>query len=144
MSLAGLPPLSGFFAKLSLVQAGLAVNHFGIVAVALFVSLLTLYSMTKIWTLGFWKPDPETEEVVAPNGATSGESSAPKAAEVGIVVSPSAERQWALWYLPIILLALVMLAISFGAGATIPLALEAGQQLMNPAGYIQAVFGSGQ
>jgi multicomponent Na+:H+ antiporter subunit D len=62
LSLAGLPPLSGFFAKLSLLQAGLAVNQFWLVGVALFVSLLTLYSMTKIWTLGFWKPAPAEEE----------------------------------------------------------------------------------
>ena len=56
LSLAGLPPLSGFFAKLSLVQAGLELKQYVIVAVALGVSLLTLFSMIKIWTEAFWKP----------------------------------------------------------------------------------------
>jgi multicomponent Na+:H+ antiporter subunit D len=53
-SLAGLPPFSGFVAKLALVQEGLNLNHGGIVAVSLLVSLLTLFSMTKIWGGAFW------------------------------------------------------------------------------------------
>jgi len=58
LSLAGLPPFSGFVAKLALVQEGLNLNHGGIVAVSLLVSLLTLFSMTKIWGGAFWgKPE---------------------------------------------------------------------------------------
>jgi multicomponent Na+:H+ antiporter subunit D len=53
-SLAGLPPFSGFVAKLALVQEGLNLQHGGIVAVSLLVSLLTLFSMTKIWGGAFW------------------------------------------------------------------------------------------
>ena len=57
-SLAGLPPFSGFVAKLALVQEGLNLRHGGIVAVSLLVSLLTLFSMTKIWGGAFWgRPD---------------------------------------------------------------------------------------
>ena len=56
LSLAGVPPLSGFFAKLALLQAGLATEQYAIVAAALGVSLLTLISMTKIWSEAFWKP----------------------------------------------------------------------------------------
>lgn len=61
-SLAGFPPFSGFFAKLALVQAGLAADKFLIVGVALGVSLLTLFSMTKIWNMAFWKPDPQDKK----------------------------------------------------------------------------------
>jgi multicomponent Na+:H+ antiporter subunit D len=53
-SLAGMPPFSGFVAKLALVQEGLNVQNGGIVAVSLFVSLLTLFSMMKIWGSAFW------------------------------------------------------------------------------------------
>ncbi|MGD9792092.1 MAG: Na+/H+ antiporter subunit D [Acidimicrobiia bacterium] len=53
-SLAGLPPFSGFFAKLALVRAGIDADQYAIVAVSLVVSLLTLFSMTKIWTNAFW------------------------------------------------------------------------------------------
>jgi multicomponent Na+:H+ antiporter subunit D len=53
-SLAGLPPFSGFVAKLLLVQEGLNTNHGVVVAVSLLVSLLTLFSMAKIWGGAFW------------------------------------------------------------------------------------------
>ncbi len=59
MSLAGVPPLSGFFAKLTLIQGGLEAERYAIVVAALVVSLLTLFSMTKIWAEAFWKPAPE-------------------------------------------------------------------------------------
>jgi multicomponent Na+:H+ antiporter subunit D len=54
LSLAGLPPFSGFLAKFALVRAGLDAGAYVIVAVALLASLLTLVSMTKIWTGVFW------------------------------------------------------------------------------------------
>ncbi|CAN5921580.1 Na+/H+ antiporter subunit D [soil metagenome] len=63
-SLAGLPPFSGFVAKLALVQEGLALQHGGIVAVSLLVSLLTLFSMTKIWGGAFWGPPEDVKGVV--------------------------------------------------------------------------------
>lgn len=56
LSLAGVPPFSGFFAKLLLVRAGLEAGQPGIVAVSLVVSLLTLMSMVKIYAAVFWGP----------------------------------------------------------------------------------------
>ncbi|HVL93375.1 MAG TPA: Na+/H+ antiporter subunit D [Acidimicrobiales bacterium] len=56
LSLAGIPPFSGFVAKLALVDAGLSAGAYAIVAVSLAVSLLTLFSMTKIWANTFWGP----------------------------------------------------------------------------------------
>jgi multicomponent Na+:H+ antiporter subunit D len=55
-SLAGIPPLSGFFSKVSLLKAAVSQGQYGIAAVSLIVSVLTLFSMTKIWTEVFWKP----------------------------------------------------------------------------------------
>lgn len=55
MGLAGLPPLSGFFAKLQLVVATAQQAAFLTLAAALAVSMLTLFSMCKIWAEGFWK-----------------------------------------------------------------------------------------
>ena len=54
LSLAGIPPFSGFVAKLALIDAGLSGGSYAIVVVALVVGLLTLLSMTKIWIGGFW------------------------------------------------------------------------------------------
>ena len=54
LSLAGIPPFSGFVAKLALIQEGIALDRGLIVAVSLLVSMLTLFSMTKIWGGVFW------------------------------------------------------------------------------------------
>ena len=62
LSLAGLPPFSGFVAKLSLVDAGLSTDAVAIVAVSLVGSALTLLSMTKIWLGVFWGDPGETAE----------------------------------------------------------------------------------
>ncbi len=61
LSLAGLPPFSGFVAKLALIQEGLALDRGVIVAVSLAASLLTLFSMTKIWGGVFWGRETEAE-----------------------------------------------------------------------------------
>jgi multicomponent Na+:H+ antiporter subunit D len=49
LSLAGIPPLSGFIGKLAIIDAGLSAKEYAIVGVALLGSLLTLFSMVKIW-----------------------------------------------------------------------------------------------
>jgi len=54
LSLAGMPPFSGFVAKLALIREGLSLGRGLIVAVSLAVSFLTLFSMTKIWSGAFW------------------------------------------------------------------------------------------
>lgn len=55
LSLAGIPPLSGFFGKLALLQAGVVQQQYLITAVAAGVSILTFFSMLKIWNEVFWK-----------------------------------------------------------------------------------------
>lgn len=54
LSLAGVPPFSGFVGKLALVDAGVAASSIPIVAIAVGGSLLTLLSMSKIWIGVFW------------------------------------------------------------------------------------------
>lgn len=54
LSLAGFPPFSGFVGKLALVEAGFGVESWLVVGVSLFASVLTLFSMTKIWGGVFW------------------------------------------------------------------------------------------
>jgi multicomponent Na+:H+ antiporter subunit D len=54
LSLAGIPPFSGFVAKVGIIEAGFGDDAWIIVTVALAASLLTLVSMVKIWTGVFW------------------------------------------------------------------------------------------
>ncbi len=122
LSLAGLPPLSGFFAKFVVIRAGLEAEAYGVTFVALLVGLLTLYSMVKIWAEVFWKATPE------------GAEPAPAA--------PSQREQWLL-YLPIVGLALCTLAIGLYGAPIYALAEASAAQLMDPGRYIEAVLGTG-
>ncbi len=65
-SLAGLPPFSGFWAKLLVVRASLEAGSWLAAGVALAVGILTLYSMTKIWARAFWKPHPDSDHQAPP------------------------------------------------------------------------------
>jgi multicomponent Na+:H+ antiporter subunit D len=66
LSLAGLPPFSGFFAKLGVLRAGLETEQYVLVAVALAVGFFTLFSMVKVWIEAFWKPTPRAERDFQP------------------------------------------------------------------------------
>jgi multicomponent Na+:H+ antiporter subunit D len=59
LSLVGIPPLSGFWAKLMVLHEAIAQGRAVWTAVALLVSGLTLYSMMKIWLEAFWRPHPD-------------------------------------------------------------------------------------
>lgn len=57
MSLAGLPPFSGFWGKLAIASAGFGAKEWTATGLALAGSILTLMSMLKIWLGAFWKTD---------------------------------------------------------------------------------------
>jgi multicomponent Na+:H+ antiporter subunit D len=61
LSLVGLPPLSGFWAKFLVLSEAIAGGRWTWTAIALAVSVLTLYSMMKIWMEAFWKPHPRDD-----------------------------------------------------------------------------------
>jgi len=117
LSLAGLPPLSGFFAKFALVKAGLAVEENIVVGVALFVGLITLLSMMKIWGEAFWK-EPDGEPVEG---------------------NPPLRHVWLLT-LPIMLLAAITLTIGLMPEPFFEVATRAAEQLLDPREYIDAVL----
>lgn len=58
LSLVGIPPLSGFWAKLTVVQATVLAGQGWLTAAALGAGLVTLLSMVKIWNEVFWKAAP--------------------------------------------------------------------------------------
>lgn len=125
MSLAGLPPLSGFFAKLILVAAGLRLQQYAIVAAGLFVSLLTLYSMTKVWNEVFWKePKQASPEMSQPDELKTGHIGWMWAATIGTVV--------------------LMLAMTVFADPMLAVADRAASQLLSPDVYISAVLRGGR
>ena len=61
LSLVGIPPLSGFWAKFMVLSETIGDGRIAWTAIALAVSILTLYSMVKIWMEAFWKPHPDPD-----------------------------------------------------------------------------------
>ncbi|MFT4610542.1 MAG: multicomponent Na+:H+ antiporter subunit D, partial [Cellvibrionaceae bacterium] len=118
LSLAGLPPLSGFFAKFIVIKAGVEAGSWWAVGFGLLVGLLTLFSMIKIWAEVFWKRPPETDPPIDLTGKLSA------------------------WMLsPVIMLAVITVAIGLYGEPLYQLAEIAANQLLNPQGYIDAVLG---
>ena len=118
LSLVGLPPLSGFFGKLVIIREGWSV-HWWLSTLALATGSLTLLSMLKIWTLGFWRTEP------APSGADRRPNVRAKSlrgahAGIGILVATA-------------------VFIGLAAEPIYDIAFHAGQQLIDPTAYIEAV-----
>jgi multicomponent Na+:H+ antiporter subunit D len=128
MSLAGMPPFSGFFAKLILARAGFEQGEYLIVAIALLVGLLTLFSMTKIWAAAFWK-GPEADDSNHAGPPDEPRNQPPRRPiPFGMLA-------------PVIALALLTVLIGAAAGPVFDLSMRAAEQLMDPTVYQRAVFG---
>jgi multicomponent Na+:H+ antiporter subunit D len=126
LSLAGIPPLSGFVGKLALVDAGISAHEYGIVAVSLAVSLLTLFVMIRIWSGVFWSPATEPVEPTRPPGGAGGASR-----RLGGPV---------LMVLPTVALVLCVLATTVFAGPLYAFSERAAHDLLDPGSYIGAVL----
>jgi len=115
-SLGGIPPLSGFWAKFALIEATLLETSYWAAAIALLVGVATLYSMTKIWSLAFWKSAPDSQR-----------------AELKTPVT------WAS-FAPVGAFAALTLAIGFNASPLLDYSEKAATQLLDPNQYISAVL----
>lgn len=121
LSLAGLPPMSGFWAKFGVIKASFDAGHIALAATGLAVGLLTLYSMVKIWNEAFWKAAPEGSDAAA-----------------RVWASDTGTRFLMLG--PIAVLCAVTLTIGFWPEPFFDFALRAGEQLLDKSAYIEAVF----
>ncbi len=113
-TLAGVPPLSGFIAKVAILQAAFGGGAFWAGGIALGMSLVSLLSMARLWDEGFWKPAP-----------------------------PDADKAGPVWpmLVPIASLVAVSLAITVGAEPLLGLTTHAAEQLLQRDRYIEAVLG---
>ncbi len=116
LSLAGLPPFSGFVAKLAVISAGIEASATLIVIAALVAGALTLLSMAKIWLGVFWGPPPEQ---IVPVPTAVGDRRTMQAA-TALAVAGS-------------------LTISLFAGTLFDLSKRAADDLRTPATYITEV-----
>jgi multicomponent Na+:H+ antiporter subunit D len=123
LSLVGLPPLSGFVAKFALVDAAAARSSYAVMGVSLAVTLLTLYSLMKVWISVFWSParDPVP-------GARLDRPGEPLGGPLLMV-------------LPTAALAALTLALGLAAGPLYDLSLRAAADLLDPQAYVTEVLG---
>jgi multicomponent Na+:H+ antiporter subunit D len=115
-ALAGVPPLSGFIAKVALVQAAFERGVYWAGVALLLASLLGLWSIARLWNESFWA------------GA-----------------APDADKAQPLWQqlVPIAGLALLSLGISLGGGPLFELTSAAAHDLLKGDAYVRAVLSGG-
>ncbi|MDE0839338.1 MAG: proton-conducting transporter membrane subunit [Kiritimatiellae bacterium] len=116
MDLAGLPPFSGFFAKLLVLMALFQSGAYALASVALIGAFLTLFIMARLWIQLCWEPG--TAATATP-----------------LDTHPLSQR------IPIAGLALLCLLVGLSAGPVINSALRAGEDLKTPVAYRQALLG---
>ncbi len=116
LSLAGIPPLSGFLGKLYIGQGAVEAESFILLAIAIISSLFVLYSMLRIFMNTFW-----------------GETIISKEDEV-----PLTKRL----LIPCVLLGMGTVALGLGAEGLALYVSDAAYTLMNPEVYIDAVLNS--
>ncbi len=122
-SLVGIPPLSGFWPKLSLISAGFDLENYWIIAGILLASFLTLIVIVKLWAAVFWKTGEKLPE----------QRNFP-------YFDNLKNFQKTQLIAPIVFLSFVTLYIGFGAENIHSLSVRISEELLNKQMYIDAVF----
>ncbi|MDB1087727.1 monovalent cation/H+ antiporter subunit D family protein [Streptomyces sp. ACA25] len=139
LSLAGLPPLSGFIAKLTLLRATALESEYLAVGIAVAVSLLTLLSMIKIWSGVF--AGNLTLPSRAPTPAGGSGSSTGGGGPDGTGESAATPRIRTTLLLPAVLLAAFSLGLGIGAEALLISAETAAEGLIDTTTWVSEVTG---
>lgn len=151
INLGGIPPFSGFLGKVGLIDASVQAGTwqgYVLAGVGVFVSLLTLLTLTRIWNRAFWRkpedaefPDPillakdqDGKYGVRTSGELDVESRRYKGKDVTLLPRPMMAST--------IGLVVVGVAITVFAGPLFDLSDQASGNLSNPQVYIDAVLGS--
>ncbi|MEM7625380.1 MAG: proton-conducting transporter membrane subunit [Planctomycetota bacterium] len=117
----GLPPTSGFYGKLVIVRESLNERFWLVGVTALVVGGLTLLAAIRVWGTTFWGPEPPPEA---------------RQAEGDNERKPAGKSEW----LGAALLTVAALGVGFVAEPVLSTATTAGQQLADPAAYVDAVL----
>lgn len=114
LAIAGIPPLSGFTGKLLMLMGGFQEGYYWLTAVSLASSFIVLYSLIKIFMAAFW-------------GTEMKNTDAMPVLNKGFIVSAAG-------------LCLIVIVMGLGSEWVYQFVSEAGQTLVNPAQYIDAVL----
>ena len=128
LSLAGIPPFSGFVAKFAVLDASAKASEWVGFGAAIAVGFLTLFSMFKIWIGAFWGQ---------PTEALDGSALPEAATPLDYPVRPIP----ALMVIPTAALGAAGLLIGLFAGPLYRLSERAALDLIDPSVYIRSVLG---
>jgi multicomponent Na+:H+ antiporter subunit D len=116
LSLAGVPPFSGFWAKLLIVSASLDATRYGLAFAALAAGFLTLFAVGRIWASVFWEPHPAGRHSIT------------------AVLGPAT-------MVPLLVLAALITFVGIYAGTFVDLASRVADEIIDPSAYVAAVMG---
>jgi multicomponent Na+:H+ antiporter subunit D len=167
LSLAGLPPFSGFVAKYALVLASADGGVVLVAALLVIVSLFVLMAMMKVWAemfngkrhgdvevlaaeerirtmRGLWDTDSLHEDEVADEAARAVEHREPPWGIIGVDDDPHEHRGTRVSFsliLPALVLASLSVALGVGGEFLVALAEQASAGLLDTSDYVRAVMG---
>lgn len=121
-SLVGIPPLSGFWPKIYLFEAGFAGESYLFIASLIIGSFITLIVIAKLWSEVFWK-EASADEVVVDS------------------FNPLSPLKKMMLILPIGILASATLLIGLNAEMIVQTADRISNEMLDTSAYIKAVLG---
>ncbi len=136
LSLAGLPPFSGFVAKLALIMAAVDAGQIAVVVAAILVSLITLLSMLKIWSEVFWGKSAPTPAIAEGKPALAQPDTLED--EPPVTLGP---RIGPALLAPGLFLAMITLGLGLGGELLLGLSEVAAAGLVDTSHYVEAVMG---
>ncbi len=142
LNLGGIPPLSGFIGKVTLLQAGVAdgsVLAWVLVAGSVLTSLLTLYAMARVWSKAFWRPRTQAPEGDLSDAAPS--ALIDESTDVRFDDRADVGRMPRLMLAPTVALIAVGLAMTVFAGPILGIAERAAADLQDRSSYLETVLG---
>ena len=116
LSLAGIPPLSGFIGKVYVGQGAIEAGSFVLLVIAFLSSIFVLYSLLRIFLNCFWGETIINEDDDVP-------------LKKGMLI-------------PLVLFGILTIALGVGAEGLAPYVSDAARTLMNPEIYVDAVLTS--
>ncbi|WP_068317213.1 Na+/H+ antiporter subunit D [Polycladidibacter hongkongensis] len=123
----GLPPFSGFWPKVLLVDGALAAGQGWLAGTILLASILTAITVGRIWIFAFWRGGPEG---IA--DGTQGVETGPEAMPLQVPFTA---------WLPLAVLIAMIFWLGLQPEGLMQLAETGAHTLLDPTAYVQSVFG---
>jgi multicomponent Na+:H+ antiporter subunit D len=150
LNLGGIPPFSGFLGKVGLFEAGAASPSplvYVMIGAGTVTSLLTLYTLMRVWNMAFWRPKEDVEGYQSPMMESIQESpEANHGSSTGVAVATDTETGLSTSKLMVGAttgLVALTLCLTVFAGPLFDLAQRAAGNVATPTNYVESVFPEG-